>query len=66
MEKSVQMFLGMMAFYAILSFVLGPLLFYFFWKKSLKVAGYGFIVGSILSIILWIFFGEKMVMKTTS
>lgn len=64
MDKSLQMFLGVMTFYVILSYVLGPLLFYFFWKKSLKVAGYGFIAGSILSIILWIFYGEKLVMKT--
>lgn len=63
MDKSLQTFFGIMLFYAILSFVIGPVIFYFFWKKSLKVAGYGFIVGSILSIILWLSVGEKMVMK---
>lgn len=65
MDKSLQLFCYIMLFYAILSCVLGPLLFYFFGKKSFKTAGYGFIAGSILSIILWIFFGEKMVIKNT-
>ena len=50
MDKSLTTFASIMFFYAILACVLGPLLFYFLWKKSLKTAGYGFIAGSILSI----------------
>ena len=61
MDKNIQTFAGIMLFYAILSCLLGPILFYFFWKKSLKIAGYGFITGSILSILLWILYGQKMV-----
>ena len=51
----------MMAFYAILSSIIGPLIFYYVGGKSLKVAGYGFVVFSIVSIILWFKYGQKMV-----
>jgi len=61
MDKSFTTFASIMLFYAILACVLGPLLFYFLWKKSLKTAGYGFIAGSILSILLWLTYGKKMV-----
>lgn len=61
MNKSLTTFASIMLFYAILACVLGPLLFYFLFKRSLKTAGYGFIAGSILSIILWLTYGKKMV-----
>jgi drug/metabolite transporter (DMT)-like permease len=61
MDKKLQTFMGIMLFYAILACVLGPLVFYYVWNKSLKTAGTGFIVGSILSILLWLFYGKKMV-----
>jgi Na+/proline symporter len=61
MDKSLTTFASIMLFYAILSCVLGPVIFYFLWKKSLKTAGYGFIAGSILSILLWLSYGKKMV-----
>ena len=61
MDKSLTTFASIMLFYAILACVLGPVLFYFLWKKSLQTAGYGFIVGSILSIFLWLNYGKKMV-----
>ena len=61
MDKSLTTFASIMFFYAILACFLGPLLFYFLWKKSLKTAGYGFIAGSILSILLWLTYGKKMV-----
>ena len=61
MDKSLTTFASIMFFYAMLACVLGPLLFYFLWKKSLKTAGYGFIAGSILSIFLWVSYGQKMV-----
>jgi len=50
-----------MVFYAIVSYILGPLIFYFFLGKSLKMAGHGFVVGSVLSILLWYFYGSKMI-----
>lgn len=61
MTNSLSTFASIMIFYAILSFLLGPILFYFLWKKSLKTAGYGFIFGSVLSIILWLTYGQHMV-----
>lgn len=61
MDKSLTTFASIMLFYAILACILGPLLFYFLFKRSLKTAGYGFIAGSILSIILWLTYGKKMV-----
>jgi len=38
-----------------------PLLFYFLIKKSDQSAGNGFVVGSIISLMLWFFYGSKMV-----
>lgn len=56
-----QTFAGIMAFYAILSFVLFPYLFYTFGQKSYKYAGNGMIAGCIVSIALWYTVGSKMV-----
>ena len=53
-------FYAIMAFYAILSYVIFPYAFYQY-KKTLTSAGNGFIVGSIVSIILWITYGCKMI-----
>ena len=61
MNKSFITFASIMFFYAILACFLGPVLFYFLWKKSFKIAGYGFITGSIVSIMLWLFYGQKMI-----
>jgi hypothetical protein len=60
MDKSTT-FASIMFFYAILSCVVGPGIFYFLGKKSLKNAGNGFIAGSILSIALWLMYGKRMV-----
>jgi hypothetical protein len=50
-----------MAVYIFISYVLGPVAFYYLIDKSLSSAGNGFIAGSILSIILWLVVGSKMV-----
>jgi len=63
MTAAFQMFLQIMMFYGLLSYVIGPAFFYYFVEKSLASAGNGFVVGSILSIVLWIGFGSKMVKK---
>lgn len=54
-------FMSIMLFYAILSCIVGPVIFYYVGNKSLKNAGYGFVVFSIVSIILWFVYGQKMV-----
>ena len=61
MDSKLQSFFGIMAFYALLSYMIFPFLFYSFRNKSLTSAGHGFVVGSIVSIILWYNFGANMV-----
>ena len=59
--NKTQTFIGIMAFYAFLTYIAFPLVFYYLGKKTLSYAGYGFITGSIVSIILWLMVGNKMV-----
>ncbi len=61
MSNKIQLFISIMVFYIILSYIIGPLLSYYFMGRTLTSAGYGFIVGSVLSIILWLTVGSKMV-----
>lgn len=61
MASKVQTFAGIMFFYALLAFIIGPLAFYYLAGRSLEMAGNGFVVGSIVSIALWYTFGKKMV-----
>ena len=62
MDKTkFNIFLYIMAVYIFISYVLGPIAFYYLIDKSLLSAGNGFIAGSILSIILWLVVGSKMV-----
>lgn len=61
MDKSMMTFLQIMVFYIFLSYVLAPVAFYYAFGRTLASAGNGFIVGSILSIVLWHFYGKKMV-----
>lgn len=58
------LFMYIMVFYIFLSYILGPSVFYYSTDKSLASAGNGFIAGSILSIILWVTYGSKMVENT--
>ena len=61
MDSKLRLFLSIMLFYILLSYVLFPLGFYYLVNKSLSSAGNGFIVGSILSLVLWLSVGSKMV-----
>jgi len=63
MDAKLQMFLSIMAFYVILSYILFPLGFYYLVEKSLVSAGNGFIVGSVISIGLWLTVGKNMIKK---
>jgi hypothetical protein len=60
-SKNLQMFSGIMMFYIILSHVVFPLGFYYFVEKSLQSAGNGFMLGSLVCIGLWYFYGRKLV-----
>lgn len=59
--SSITTFTYIMLFYAILSCVIGPVIFYFLGNKSLQSAGNGFVLFSIVSILLWYTKGRKMV-----
>ena len=52
---------GVMAFYAVLTYILFPALAYFLFGKTLDAAGNGFIVGSIVSVVLWRVYGVGLV-----
>jgi hypothetical protein len=61
MSGKLTTFTYIMLFYAVLSYVIGPLVFYFLGGKSLQSAGNGFVLFSIVSILLWYTKGRKMV-----
>jgi hypothetical protein len=61
MDSKLQTFLGIMVFYILLSYVIFPLGFYYLIEKSFASAGNGFIVGSLISVGLWLGFGRKLV-----
>jgi hypothetical protein len=52
-----------MLFYIVLSYLIMPLVFYYAFGKTLLSAGNGFVAGSIASILLWYFYGSKMIKK---
>lgn len=61
MDKKLQTFVGIMFFYAVLTYLVFPVGFYYLINKSLVSAGHGFIAGSLVSIALWLGVGRKMV-----
>jgi hypothetical protein len=61
MDKKFQTFISIMVFYIVLTYIIFPLAFYYLAGKTLLSAGNGFIVGSVVSILLWYNFGKKMV-----
>ena len=52
---------GVMAFYAVLTYLIFPAIAYFLFGKTLDAAGNGFIVGSVVSVILWRMVGMGVV-----
>jgi hypothetical protein len=61
MSPSMFIFLRIMLFYIFVSYILFPVGFYYAFNHSLKYAGYGYVIGSIISILLWQFYGSKMI-----
>jgi len=61
MDKNSTMFIQIMLFYILLSYVIFPAGMYYFYDKSLAAAGNGFVVGSIVSIIMWYVAGKNMI-----
>jgi hypothetical protein len=50
-----------MAFYAVLTYFVFPMIFYYTMGKTVQAAGQGFVVGSVVSVALWYFYGSKIV-----
>jgi hypothetical protein len=61
MDKKLNTFIGIMVFYIVLSYIIFPLAFYYLAGKTLVSAGNGFVVGNIVSVLLWYNFGKKMI-----
>lgn len=55
------MFLYIMAFYLLLSFLIGPAMGYYLMGKTVDAAANGWIAGSVVSIGLWMTVGKNMV-----
>lgn len=60
---NVTRYLQIMVFYVLISYIIFPLTGYFIFGKSLQSAGHGFVLGSIISIILWYSYGRKLIPK---
>jgi len=58
---NISLFSGIMAFYAILTYFVFPMIFYYTMGKTSQAAGQGFVLGSVVSVLLWFFYGSKMV-----
>ena len=61
MDSKLQLFLQIMLFYVFITYVVFPVGFYYLVDRSLKSAGNGFIVGSIVSVALWMFVGRTLI-----
>lgn len=61
MNKNNKTFMSIMLFYIVLSYIIIPLIFYYAFGKTLLVAGHGVTVGNIITMLLWYFYGSKMV-----
>ena len=58
---NISLYSGIMAFYAVLTYFVFPMIFYYTMGKTGKAAGQGFVLGSVVSVVLWFFYGSKMV-----
>jgi hypothetical protein len=54
-------FVGIMVFYAVITYLVFPVVSYYAFQKSLAAAGNGFVAGSVLSLVLWFSFGSKLI-----
>jgi|UniRef100_A0A6C0B2G7 hypothetical protein len=60
-QKDLNIFGAIMMFYIFLSYIIFPLGFYFLLDSTLTSAGHGFVIGSLISVLLWLGYGSKMV-----
>jgi hypothetical protein len=60
-NNSLKNFINIMVFYIGITYFIFPAGFYYFNDKTLNSAGNGFVVGSIISLILWFKYGRYMI-----
>ena len=58
---NISLYSGIMAFYAVLTYFVFPIIFYYTMGKTAKAAGHGFVLGSVVSVALWFFYGSTIV-----
>jgi hypothetical protein len=61
MNFNLTKYTGVMAFYAVLTYIVFPAFAYFFFGKNLEAVGNGFIAGSFVSVFMWRMVGMRMV-----
>jgi hypothetical protein len=61
MNFNITKYTGVMAFYAALTYILFPAISYLLFGKTLEAVGNGFIVGSVVSVVLWKVYGFGLV-----
>ena len=61
MNFNITKYTGVMAFDAVLTYILVPAIAYFLFGKTLDAVGNGFIVGSVASVVLWKAYGFGLV-----
>jgi hypothetical protein len=52
-----------MFFYAVLTYIIFPTIGYYLGGRTINAAGNGFIVGSLISIVLWLIVGKNLANK---
>ena len=50
------MFMTVMVFYAVLSCAVMPAIFYYVGDRTLMTAGNGFLVGNVVTVLMWLYF----------
>ena len=58
---NITKYTGVMVFYVVLTYIIFPAIAYLAFGKTLEAAGNGFIVGSVVSVVLWKVVGMGMV-----
>ena len=61
MSSNFLKFIQIIVFYIFISYVLFPAVGYYMFGKTLQSAGTGFVVGSVISVLLWYVYGRKLI-----
>jgi hypothetical protein len=54
-------FVQIMLFYIVLSYLVFPVGAYYIFGHNLQIAGMGYVVGSLISVVLWLTYGRYLV-----